>query len=117
MRIGRPTTWERALELYDGAKQDLAIATGAGVFAGLATLDAHFSWFASGRQVATLLAMAVGSGAALLGIRAGARAIGAAAFAAVAGAQYVIGAQGDSAVAGAASAAPSSTDAREVKAP
>src|SRR5262245_24800778 len=71
MRVGGLRAWERALELYDGAKLDLALATTSAAFAGLATLDAHYSWFWSARQVAGLLAFGLGSGAALLGVRAG----------------------------------------------
>ena len=111
MRVGGLKAWERAQELYDRAKLDLALATGSAAFAGLATLDAHYSWFWSGRQVAGFIAIALGSGAALLGVRAGARAIGAAAFAAIASAQYVLGAGARS------SSADASTSERAASAP
>lgn len=122
MRIHKASNWDRAVELYEGAKLDLGIATAGAAFAGLATLDAHFSWFANGRMFAGVLAVAVGSGAALLGLRAGLRAIGAAAHAAIAGAQYLLGSAklgaGQRNVAGAASAEGSTDGAiRDASAP
>lgn len=93
MRIGsRRENWDRAQEAIDRAKIDTAIAVGSGFFCGMASLDANFGFFASGRAVATVIAWATGGAACLLGVRAGLRVLQAGAFAAIAGAQYVLGA-------------------------
>ena len=113
MRIDKPTLWERAQTLYDRAKLDLTIATGGAVFAGLATLDANFGLFASGRAFTTMIAYVTGGASALLGVRAGVRGVGAAAFAAIAGAQWLLKSdQGASTGAGVASPEDSSARAR-----
>jgi hypothetical protein len=105
MKIGsRQHNWDRASEALERAKVDLAIGVGGGFFCGLATLDANFSFFANGRAVATVLAYATGGTAALLGVRAGFRVLQAGAFAAVAGAQYVLGAGASASTASSAEA-------------